>query len=69
MAQTAISTEKTRAPTRAQMRAPAQVQVRVRVRVRARVLALELWLAAGRRAEVLLTLRRSRDEALAGEAP
>ena len=30
--------------------------------------ALELWLAAGRRAEVLLSLRRSRDEVLAGEA-
>ena len=31
--------------------------------------ALELWLAAGRRAEVLLALRHSRDDVLAGEAP
>jgi heme exporter protein D len=31
--------------------------------------ALELWLAAGRRAEVLLALRHSRDEMLAGDAP
>ena len=30
--------------------------------------ALELWLAVAHRAGVLLTLRRSRDEALAGEA-
>ena len=31
--------------------------------------ALELWLAVAHRAGVLLTLRRSRDEALAGEIP